>query len=126
MPVRPVRIEFDDEQAQSVSITGTFNNWKVDGMVRVRRGKWLRVLFLAPGRYEYLFVVDGRCIADPNAAEDVPNVYGCANSVLRVPAHAQANGCQRRKLAIALRTPGKLNRRLRVHVARGVMKFERH
>ena len=80
-------------------------------MVRVQPGRWLRILFLPPGRYEYVFVVDGHCITDPNAAESVPNVYGCANSVLRVPVLVQTNACARCKPAITRRTPAKLNRR---------------
>lgn len=93
---QPIRIEFHDEQAQSVSIIGTFNNWQTEGtrMLRVQPGRWLRVLFLPPGRYEYVFVVDGRCVADPNAAESVPNVYGCMNSVLSVPFPPSRNGCR--------------------------------
>ncbi|ODU23883.1 MAG: hypothetical protein ABS95_02930 [Verrucomicrobia bacterium SCN 57-15] len=95
-PPQPIRIEFHDEQAQSVSIIGTFNNWKTEGtrMLRVQPGRWLRVLFLPPGRYEYVFVVDGRCVADPNASENVPNVYGCMNSVLSVPFAPARNGCR--------------------------------
>lgn len=108
-----VRIEFHDEQAQSVSIIGTFNNWNTEGthMLRVQPGRWLRMLFLPPGRYEYLFLVDGRCVADPHAIENVPNVYGCMNSVLSVPSTPPRNGCARivgRKPARPLRTTAKL------------------
>jgi hypothetical protein len=101
---QPVWLEYNDGQARNVSIVGSFNNWNTSstGMVRVRGGRWLRVLFLAPGRYEYLFVVDGRCVADPRAAESVPNVYGCVNSVLCVPACAPRNGWKPVKLQSAL------------------------
>lgn len=109
--VRPIRFEFRDEQAQAVSLIGSFSGWRTEGMVRVQPGRWLRVLFLPPGRCEYLFVVDGRCVADPNAAETVPNVYGCANSVLTVPACAPAKACARRRFASARRTRLKLNQR---------------
>jgi len=37
-----------------------------------------------PGRYEYLFVVDGQWLPDPNAKESVANPFGGRNSVLRV------------------------------------------
>jgi hypothetical protein len=111
---QPIRIEFHDDQAQSVSIIGTFNNWKSEGvnMLRVQPGRWLRVIFLPPGRYEYLLIVDGRCVTDPNATETVPNVYGCMNSVLRVPAVVRTNGCARRKPASTLRASSRLNRRV--------------
>jgi hypothetical protein len=68
------------------------------------------MLFLPPGRYEYLFLVDGRCVADPHATENVPNVYGCMNSVLSVPSTPPRNGCARivgRKPVRPLRTPAK-------------------
>ncbi|MBI3875935.1 MAG: glycoside hydrolase family 13, partial [Verrucomicrobia bacterium] len=39
---------------------------------------------LAPGRYEYLFVVDGRWLSDPGADEAVPNRFGGWNSVREV------------------------------------------
>jgi len=88
--LQPVRLEFRDDQAQSVAIIDSFNQWQIEGtrMLRVQPGRWLRVLFLPPGRYEYVFVVDGLSVADPSATEIVPNVYGCRNSVLRIPPRA--------------------------------------
>lgn len=48
-------------------------------------GRWLRDLFLPPGRYEYCFVVDGtRWVTDPRANESVPNPFGGSNSVVRI------------------------------------------
>lgn len=109
---QPIWLEYNSEQAREVHIAGSFNHWnpEITGMVRVNRSRWLRALFLPPGRYEYLFVVDGRCVADPRA-ESVPNVYGCVNSVLTVPVFVPAKGCARRRFATARRIPLKLNRR---------------
>ena len=112
---QPIRIELHDEQAQSVSIIGTFNHWQTDEtrMVRVQPGRWLRILFLPPGRYEYVFVVDGHFITDPNVAESVPNICGCANSVLRVSAPGLVvDGHSRRKPLRTLGGPSRLNRRM--------------
>lgn len=39
---------------------------------------------LAPGTYEYLFVVDGQWTPDPSALEVVPNPFGGCNSILKV------------------------------------------
>lgn len=50
-------------------------------------GKWVKELALPPGRYEYLFVVDGVWVADSAAPESVPNPHGGVNSVIVVPAH---------------------------------------
>lgn len=82
-----VRLEFRDSAARAVAIIGDFNRWRSGAapMVQVDRGRWMRILFLPPGRYEYLLVVDGRCVRDPGAKEAVPNAYGLENSVLTVP-----------------------------------------
>lgn len=94
---QPVCFEYINDAAREVTIAGSFNNWDVSSarMAHADRGRWLRVLFLPPGRYEYLFVVDGRCVADPRATESVPNVFGCVNSVVSVPARVPTNGCAR-------------------------------
>jgi 1,4-alpha-glucan branching enzyme len=95
---QPVWFEHSNSAAREVTIAGSFNNWDVSSirMVHADRGRWVRVVFLPPGHYEYLFVVDGRCVADPRATESVPNVFGCMNSVLSVPARVSTNGCARR------------------------------
>lgn len=82
-----IRVEFCDPEAHTVAIIGSFNRWRprATPMVQVDRGRWMGVLFLPPGRYEYLLVVDGHCVPDPRAQEVTPNVYGMENSVLIVP-----------------------------------------
>ncbi len=74
--------------AQAVFIAGDFNDWhpgSVD-MIDMGDGRWVKELVLAPGRYEYMFVVDGQWIPDPQAAESAPNPFGGVNSVLNVSA----------------------------------------
>jgi hypothetical protein len=39
---------------------------------------------LAPGRYEYQLVVDGKLIADPTAQRSAKSEFGEANSVMIV------------------------------------------
>lgn len=116
-PLQPVWFEHINETAREVTIAGSFNNWDVEStrMVHLIGGRWLRVMFLPPGRHEYLFVVDGRCVADPRATESVPNVFGCVNSVVSVPAYVPRNGCARiigRKSVMPVRTLAKLKSRL--------------
>ena len=41
---------------------------------------------LAPGRYQYKFVVDGQWFQDPNNPEEADDGYGGHNSVVDVPA----------------------------------------
>ncbi len=112
-PLQPVWFEHISETAREVTIVGSFNNWDVEStrMVHLIGGRWLRVVFLPPGRHEYLFVVDGRCVADPCATESVPNVFGCVNSVVSVSARAPRSGCARiigRKPVTQLRAAAKL------------------
>ena len=74
--------------AQEVAIAGSFNNWhpSVTPMIRLRDGQWAKELSLAPGRYEYRFVVDGQWVDDPAATELIPNPFGTPNAVLVVTA----------------------------------------
>jgi hypothetical protein len=58
--LQPVRIEFRDPVARSVSVVGSFSQWRELPLVNLGGGRWLRLLFLSPGTYEYRFVVDGR------------------------------------------------------------------
>ena len=111
--VRPVQIEFFDEQAQAVAVAGTFNRWDPSSrlMARIERGHWLTMLFLPPGRYEYCIVVDGCWQADPAAREFVPNVFGCLNSVLTVPAPTECAPRRLRPSLVRLRNlPAKRSR----------------
>lgn len=84
---RRVHFEFSDARAKSVCIAATFNEWDATRtrMAPAGGGKWLREVFLPPGRYEYCFVIDGtRWATDPEASESVSNPFGGRNSVLRV------------------------------------------
>ncbi len=82
----PARFEFEHTTAQSVCLAGSFNDWNPEAteMIPDRPGHWVKELFLPPGTYEYLFVVDGEWVEDPRAAESVPNPFSRNNSVLRV------------------------------------------
>src|SRR5881628_2270451 len=83
---RAVRFELDVPKAMSVSVVGTFNDWKAGAtpLNSVGAGKWTRELSLAPGRYEYRFVVDGHWIDDPKAKAYVPNPHGGRNAVVEI------------------------------------------
>lgn len=82
-----LQIEFHDAQAHEVCIAGTFNDWHpgVTPMLHLSHDRWVKMLALPPGRYEYQFVVDGKWVCDPAAAEKVPNPFGGFNAVLVVP-----------------------------------------
>jgi hypothetical protein len=74
--------------AKRVSLCGDFNGWS-PGAVPMKRhddGHWKATVALAPGRYQYKFIVDEEWIADPTAQMNVPNEHGSLNSVVEVRA----------------------------------------
>ena len=75
-----------DLGAIQVALSGDFNGWSPDAspMERDEDGHWYTTVALAPGRYEYKFVVDREWIPDPRATEQVWNAYGTLNSVIRI------------------------------------------
>src|ERR1041385_27163 len=82
----PVRFEFTDSEAVSVSIAGTFNNWQRDTMSLhpAGKGRWVKETLLPVGAYEYCLGVDGRFRPDPLAPETIPNTFSGRNSILKV------------------------------------------
>lgn len=93
---RCVRLEFIHPTARTVSVAGTFNEWRPGAteMVAVGNGRWLKELALLPGTYEYQLVVDNQWMPDPLAAETTPNPFGGVNSVLKVIGNCVANGAE--------------------------------
>ncbi len=83
-----ISLELVQPGAHKVCVAGSFNEWKPDStpLRAVGGGRWRGDLALKPGRHEYLFVVDGQWLPDPNATETVSNPYGGKNSVLTVSA----------------------------------------
>ena len=73
LPLVPVRFEFTHPTATTVSVAGSFNEWKPEAKILhpAGGGRWFKETALAPGNYEYCFVVDGQWMADPLAKESV-------------------------------------------------------
>jgi chromosome partitioning protein len=74
-------------EATSVKIVGNFNNWipaDASNMERKEDGTWTKNFFLAPGSYQYRFVVDGKWVEDANNPKFVDNSYGGKNSVIEI------------------------------------------
>jgi hypothetical protein len=76
--------------AHAVLLSGTFNGWATavpaadaladgDG-----DGVWTVDKVLAPGVYQYKFIVDGTWTADPDNPNQTPDGFGHSNSVLKV------------------------------------------
>jgi len=74
--------------AKRVSLCGEFNGWSPSAtpMKRHNDGHWEATVALAPGRYQYKFLVDGDWLLDPAAQRNVPNEHGSLNSVVEVRA----------------------------------------
>ena len=72
--------------AKGVSVCGEFNGWSPTAtpMKRQQDGHWGTTVALAPGRYQYKFLVDGEWLLDPAARKTVPNEYGSLNSEVEV------------------------------------------
>jgi hypothetical protein len=82
-----VRLVLVQPDARSVSVAGDFNGWNPaeTKLERADGGVWTVTIPLKPGRYEYMFVVNGKqWIADPLAAEDAGDGFGSQNAVLDV------------------------------------------
>jgi 1,4-alpha-glucan branching enzyme len=83
-----ISLEFVKPDAKQVCVAGSFNQWKPETtpLTMKGNGRWVGDLAVKPGKHEYLFVVDGQWIPDPNARESVQNPFGGQNSVLTVSA----------------------------------------
>jgi hypothetical protein len=98
IPVTPVSFEsapvvlvatpvtYIDQTARSVAVVGNFNDWDPTKNVLTLTGEgvWGGNIKLAPGRYEYQLVVDGKWIADPGAQHSAHSEFGGTNSVMIV------------------------------------------
>ena len=73
-------------EAKEAVLVGDFNGWdaKKHKMKRNDKERWTKIVTLAPGRYEYKFLVDGEWQNDPDNDQIVPNSFGTLNNILRV------------------------------------------
>jgi chromosome partitioning protein len=87
---REIVVRFRDTEANDVRIAGDFNGWVPDKGVRSliesegQTRVWTKILRLAPGTYQYRYVVDGEWRADPENPEVISSSVGARNSVLVV------------------------------------------
>ena len=81
-------LKLNDSDAHIVAIAGDFNGWNPqanpledpDG-----DGIWTGTLNLEPGKYEYMFVIDGeKWIPDPNALRYAKDGFGNKNAILEI------------------------------------------
>jgi glycosidase len=77
----------------AVYLAGSFNDWSPDKDLMKdddKDGIYELTLKLAPGQYQYKFVVDGSWLADPSASAEADDGYGGKNSMVDVPADGKA------------------------------------
>lgn len=86
-PCREIAFVLSSPEAKMVYLAGDFNQWASRSLPMIPHGedhRWEKRLLLAPGRYEYKFIVNGVWVHNPDAPENVPNIHGSLNSVMEV------------------------------------------
>jgi hypothetical protein len=83
---RLVTLRFQDAEAGSVAVVGSFNGWSPAVNPMAKKGDvWELTLSLLPGKYSYRFLVDQKKqVLDPSAKATEPDGYGGKNSVVVV------------------------------------------
>ncbi len=84
---RRITFKLKGNGARAGFLAGSFNGWDptVTEMRPVNgRDEWRRQIHLEPGLHEYLIVVDGEWVSDPDAEKHAPNPYGGMNSIREV------------------------------------------
>ena len=83
---KKIQFEFLAPDAHEVSLAGDFNNWDAlaNPMKRDKKGLWKTSIALAPGSYQYRFLVDGHWKNDPVCSDCVPNEFGSMNCIRKV------------------------------------------
>lgn len=81
-----VHFIYIDPTARSVCVAGNFNGWSKDSNCMKKSDKtWSTEIEMPPGRYQYLFLVDGqKWRQDPTVLLHESNGFGGENSVLIV------------------------------------------
>jgi len=91
-PICSAEVQFSlkicDTKAHTVAIAGDFNGWDPqENLLEDPEGDgiWTGTLKLEPGRYEYMFVLDGeKWFPDPNALRYVKDGFGNRNAILEI------------------------------------------
>ena len=85
--MRKVELVCNLAPGKKVAVAGSFNDWEpeLNPMVDAGgNGSYRCTLSLAPGYYEYKFVVDGDWVLDESNPNFTSNAFGTLNSVLNV------------------------------------------
>jgi 1,4-alpha-glucan branching enzyme len=80
------QFSFNAPSALRVQLAGSFTQWESHpiSMIRGADGLWHNKIKLAPGTYQYRFIVDGEWHDDPTCTLRIPNEFGTANMLRKV------------------------------------------
>ena len=84
---KPVTFTVHAEKGKEVFVAGEFNQWNPSAKkmaYKARAGVYSATVKLAPGEYQYKFVIDGTWCADPENVNSVQNDQGTFYSVITV------------------------------------------
>ena len=83
---RVINLVYEDAPGKEVFVAGTFNNWQPEKPLSDKNniGVYKCQLRLAPGTYQYKFIVNGNWCLDENNPNFTPNGLGTLNSLLIV------------------------------------------
>ena len=82
---RRVAFVIEAGPGKTVSVAGSFNDWNPEAKFlkdKNNDGIYRGIVTLAPGRYEYKFVVDGIWSMDASNPDFAANDFGTLNSLL--------------------------------------------
>ncbi|MFH1359417.1 MAG: glycogen-binding domain-containing protein [Candidatus Omnitrophota bacterium] len=85
--VIPATFVLQSPGAQSVYVTGTFNEWSLGESYRMQHdgdGRWALKVPLKAGVHRYRFIVDGKWQEDPNNPLKEKNPFGDINSLIEL------------------------------------------
>lgn len=75
----------DDKNYKKVQVKGEMNSWNANATPLTKKdGVWQATMRINKGLYQYLFVVDGKEMKDPNNPVTVSNGMGGYNNLLEV------------------------------------------
>jgi 1,4-alpha-glucan branching enzyme len=80
------QFSFNAPAAASVLLVGDFTHWQKNPipLTKQANGVWKAATALAPGKYQYRFLVDGEWRDDPDCTLRVDNPFGTKDDVLVV------------------------------------------
>lgn len=83
---KKVSFTFYDSEATEVFVVGDFNQWNETAhpMKMDSEGTWRKSIFVAPGAYEYKFLVNGKWENDQNNKNICENTFGTCNNLIVV------------------------------------------